>query len=91
LALEALEQFSSYIPKEIENTPLVARHIPEKAVFEVARFCLVRNLTKIWMNSLKEEADRRGISQKISDRYLRQAYFEDTKLKKRFNGFAFAN
>ena len=89
-ALEALKPFSGSV--DFENAkPRPANQISAKPTIQEDRFKLIKSPTKIWIDSLKLELERRGISPQISNRYLKQAYFEDTQTQKKFNGFAFAN
>lgn len=55
------------------------------------RFKMYKKPSRIYFDSLKAELDRRGISQAAALPFLKQAYIEDTKTGKQYNGFAFPN
>ncbi len=55
------------------------------------RFTLIKQPSRIWMDSLKEELERRAISPTTAMKHLKQAYFKDNQTGKSFNGFAFRN
>lgn len=55
------------------------------------RFSLLKRPSKIWINSLMEELNRRCIPFEIAVKYLKQAYFKDNESNRIYNGLAFPN
>lgn len=60
-------------------------------ILKPARYRLIKPPGKIWIDSLKIEVARRGLTLSITEPYLKQATIEDTKTNKRYYGFAIRN
>ncbi len=87
-ALAELETFS----EDNQNSLTAFCEKPErKTKPTTARFTLIKNPSRIWLPSLKEELTNRGISYSLASKYLKQAYFRDNESGKTLNGFAFKN
>lgn len=92
-ALQALKSFGgsvSAIDKKPYDTNLehqTHRAQPE----EHTRYKLVKQPSRIWMDSLKQEIGRHGLSLVTVQDSLKQVSILDTKTKKTYNGFAFEN
>lgn len=55
------------------------------------RYIIPKPPGSIWIDSLKREVSRRGLTLGLVATYLKQAQIEDTKRGKRYYGFAFLN
>jgi hypothetical protein len=75
---------------QFEPIPVHSKRIIEPVQKE-PRFVFAKQPGKIWHPAMMEELNRRGIQLNTVQKYLKQAYVEDTETKKKYNGFAFEN
>lgn len=89
-ALKFLSQaFGENMP-DVNRNNHAPRQVPQIAKKE-PRYRLIKQPGKIWLDSLKAEVGRRGLSLGLVQPYLKQAFIEDIKTGRQYNGFAFKN
>ena len=93
--LEGLKAFSSHHPTEAVGKayqrPANGQRTASKKSDQQPRFKLLKQPTRIFLDSLKDEIVRRGLLFTDVSKYLKQANIEDTATGKKYNGFAFEN
>jgi hypothetical protein len=94
-ALEGLQKFSSQHPSgqaaKSYQRPANGQQKAFKKPDETPRYKLLKQPSRIFLDSLKEEVIRRGLFLTDVSKHLKQANIEDTTTGKKYNGFAFAN
>lgn len=70
----------------LSNKTLTQTHTAKRP-----RYKLLKQPGKIWIDSLKKEIARRGLTMELVGPYLKQAIIEDAKTNKRYYGFSFLN
>jgi hypothetical protein len=93
-ALQALRAFAEAPPHLQYPVTHIGRNQTCKQAapsWKPERYKIIKPPGRIWIDSLKQEIARRGLSLATVQPHLKQAYILDTKTSKTYNGFAFEN